>query len=75
MQFTAINPTGTRPAPEPGRCMTCGKPVDKPWRLYQQDGTLRFGCVDSAHDGHADAWHARQDASAIRLAAAGRLAR
>lgn len=55
-------------------CTTCGKPVDKPWREYHADGTLRFGCVAADHDGHADAWHARQDAAAIRLATRRRLA-
>jgi hypothetical protein len=43
-----------------GNCLTCGLGPDKPWRLLNADGSVRFGCVDSVHAPHADQWHATQ---------------
>ena len=41
-------------------CKTCSHPVAQPWRTLNEDGTVRFGCVATDHDSHADAWHVAQ---------------
>jgi lysyl-tRNA synthetase class I len=55
-------------------CTTCGRSAASPWREFNADGTVRFGCVDAAHDGHADEWHLRPEAAQLRRATVDRLA-
>lgn len=47
-------------------CPICTKPVDQPWRLYAEDGTIDAGCTSAHHDAHADEWHMRPGAIAHR---------
>lgn len=47
-------------------CTTCIKPLAQPYRRTTADGTVTEGCVSAAHDDHADAWHMRPEAVAIR---------
>ena len=30
-------------------CNTCGRPIDKPFRLYTKQGEVLNGCVSGAH--------------------------
>lgn len=46
-------------------CTTCGKAPEAPAR-NTRDGVVLDGCVSAAHDAHADAWHLRPEAVAIR---------
>ena len=46
-------------------CTTCGQTPANPFR-DRVNGEVRYGCVDRAHDDHADAWHLRPAAAAIR---------
>jgi len=41
-------------------CSTCGGSPESPYRANGE------GCVSGAHDDHADAWHLRPEAEAIR---------
>lgn len=49
-------------------CTTCGRPADSPHRRTNMSGIIIEGCVDSAHNDHADAWHLRPEAEPIRAA-------
>lgn len=49
-------------------CTTCGHPADAPHRRTNTSGVIIEGCVDSAHNDHADAWHLRPEAEPIRKA-------
>lgn len=54
------------------RCLTCGKPVSNPYRVFDERGKVLAGCVDSAHDGQlvvpseSASWHNRTEAKRIR---------
>jgi len=43
-----------------GNCNICGFAPADPFRVLNADGSVRFGCVDSIHAPHADAWHTTQ---------------
>lgn len=47
-------------------CTTCGCGADNPYRWTDAFGVVVAGCVDSAHNDHADAWHLRPEAAQIR---------
>jgi hypothetical protein len=42
-------------------CSTCGGSPESPYRRANGEG-----CVSGAHNDHADAWHLRPEAEAIR---------
>lgn len=46
-------------------CTTCGQRPEAPYRR-SVGGVVVEGCVSAAHDGHADGWHNRPQAVAIR---------
>ncbi len=46
-------------------CTTCGQAPEAPYRRTVA-GVVTEGCVSAAHDGHADGWHLRPQAAAIR---------
>ena len=46
-------------------CSTCGRPVEFPYRV-RVGGEVVEGCIDEAHDDHADDWHRRAEAVRIR---------
>lgn len=47
-------------------CTTCGRPAAAPFRRAV-NGVVVEGCIDAAHDAHADAWHLRPAAQVFRL--------
>jgi hypothetical protein len=46
-------------------CTTCGRQLATPYRRTVA-GEVVEGCVSAAHDAHADAWHLRPAAVAVR---------
>ena len=48
-------------------CPTCVRPAAAPYRR-RSAGSVSEGCVDAHHQGHADAWHSRKQAYALRAA-------
>jgi len=53
-------------------CNICGKPDHSPYRLYDDRGKVRAGCVADCHTGRLQtpsdsaSWHARPEARDIR---------
>ena len=53
-------------------CRICTKPVDSPYRVYDERGHVIQGCVAPDHTGHLIAisasaqWHNRPEAKQIR---------
>ena len=63
---------------QPSVCLTCGKPDYNPYRVYDDRGKVRHGCVDACHTGRlvtpseSSRWH--HSAQAKRIRAAGKYA-
>lgn len=53
-------------------CDTCGKPYNKPFRSYDENGKILSGCVDGCHTGmliplsDSAFWHSRKESKDIR---------
>jgi hypothetical protein len=46
-------------------CTTCGNAPEAAYRRIV-GGVVAEGCISAAHDGHADGWHNRPEAVALR---------
>lgn len=55
-------------------CNICCRPSASPFRAYNDDSTIRLGCVDALHNDRlvpisaSSSWHNRKEAKAIRKA-------
>jgi hypothetical protein len=53
-------------------CPTCCRPVNSPFRVFDEAGKVVMGCVDAAHEGHfprpseSAVWHYRHEARDMR---------
>ncbi len=54
------------------RCNVCTQPAGAPFRRYDANGTVLYGCIDDFHTGHlvtpsaSSYWHNRPEAKKLR---------
>lgn len=60
-----------------GTCVTCGRPVESPYRRHDARGKTIEGCIDESHTGHLYGssleWHNRPVAKKFRVDTRNRL--